>query len=329
MLTFYGSKTRGPVPVDSGSTKLPANVSWIDAFEPTGEERSRLAKVLGTRIPTLENLVEIESSSRLSVEDGTLMMSLPATVKDDTGYPKSTPVGFVVTPDCVATIRFDRLPSFEALSHQICERGDFPAGGVEAVTTLLEMMVDHIADHLERIGGELDDMSHQIFSSKLINPRASLPRRMNRLLAGMLKSIGRHGDIVSRVSQTLLGLSRMPPFIVAKAHPKLSPELKGRLDTMSADLHSLHEFQEHLANKTQFLLDSLLGLANIEQNNVFRVLTVVSVIGIPPTFVASMYGMNFKNMPELEWHYGYAWGLFLIALSAIVPAAWFKFKGWW
>ena len=106
-------------------------------------------------------------------------------------------------------------------------------------------------------------------------------------------------------------------------------DLKARLSTIASDAQSLREFQEHLSEKTSFLLDALLGLSNIEQNNVFRVLTIVSVVGIPPTFFASMYGMNFKNMPEYDWPHGYAYGLTLIACSAIIPAIWFKVKGWW
>ena len=116
--------------------------------------------------------------------------------------------------------------------------------------------------------------------------------------------------------------------MLAKGQGEITPALKDRLDTVSQDLKSLHDFQDHLSNKSQFMLDTVLGLANIEQNNVFRVLTVVSVIGIPPTFIASMYGMNFKEMPELNWHYGYAYGLTLSFLSAVIPAAWFKVKGW-
>lgn len=329
MLTFYGSNTKGPVQVEPDATSLPKHVSWIDAFDPTPDETSRLASLVGARIPTLDNLVEIESSSRLVVENDALMMSLPATVKDAAGYPKATPIGFVVKPDRVVTIRFERLPSFEHLSQQICTRGELPEGGIGATVALIEIVIDHIADLLEHIGGDLDRMSHSIFSNPVINAKSSQPHRTTRAFAGLLQNVGRHGDLASKVSETLLGLSRMAPFIAAKATDHLTPELKTRLDTISADTHSLHEYQEHLSNKTQFLLDLLLGLANIDQNNVFRVLTVVSVIGIPPTFVASMYGMNFKNMPELEWTHGYAWGLTLIAISALGPALWFKIKGWW
>jgi magnesium transporter len=90
----------------------------------------------------------------------------------------------------------------------------------------------------------------------------------------------------------------------------------------------LNEYESHLSDKVQFLVDATLGLINMEQNDLFRLLTIVSVVGIPPTLVASMYGMNFHNMPELSWAYGYQYGLTLIALSAAIPLIWFKIKRW-
>ena len=329
MLTFYGADTKGPIAIAPGSKELPANVHWIDAFDPTPEETQTLAAALGTRIPTHDDLIEIESSSRLAVNDGIILVSLPATVRDADGYPSMTPVGFVVTPERVATLRFARLPSFENLAKEICAKGEVSPGGMGATVTILEIIIDHVADLLERVGGELDSVSRSIFLSESLSGNSHTPRRSGNVLHALLKSIGRHADLVSKVSETLLGFSRIPPFLAAKGAAMTTPDLKTRLDIVAADVKSLHEFQEHLAGKTQFLLDSLLGLANIEQNNVFRVLTVVSVIGIPPTFVASMYGMNFKNMPELNWTYGYPYGLALIVLSALIPAMWFKVKGWW
>lgn len=330
MLTFYGAATKGPIAVDLEAGTLPDAVAWIDAFEPSEHERAFLAQALGTAIPTRDMLVEIESSSRLSTADGALLISLTATVRDGDGYPGTTPVGFVVTPARVATLRFARLPSFENLAREVCAKGDVSPGGMGATVTILEMIVDQIADLLERIGGELDAVSRDIFlNATLTGDSKHRPRRSGDALHELLRSIGRHADLVSKVSESLLGLSRVPTFAITKGAEMTTPELKTRLETIAADTKSLHEFQEHLAGKTQFLLDALLGLANIEQNNVFRVLTVVSVVGIPPTFVASMYGMNFKNMPELDWAYGYPYGLTLIALSALIPAIWFKLRGWW
>ena len=329
MLTFYGHATKGPIDVDRNAGSIPEAVAWIDAFDPSDEERSFLAAALGTAIPTRDMLVEIESSSRLSMTDGALLISLPATMREADGYPSMTPVGFVVTKARVATLRFARLPSFENLAREVCAKGDVSRGGMGATVTILEIVVDHIADLLEHVGDDLDKVSREIFQAAGLGDRKHLPRRSSAAMPMLLRSVGRHADLVSKVSESLLGLSRVPPFVVGKGAEMMTPELKARVATIALDAKSLHEFQEHLAGKTQFLLDALLGLANIEQNNVFRVLTVVSVIGIPPTFVASMYGMNFKNMPELEWHYGYAWGLSLILLSALIPAVWFKVRGWW
>ena len=329
MLSFYGSGTRGAIEVVADPTKLPAHVHWIDAFEPTPSEIDFVRSAMGARVPTLDDLVEIENSSRLAAEDGALIMSLPATTRDQAGYPRATPVGFVVTPQRVATIRFAHLPSFENLAKRMCDKGELLEGGYGATVTILEVVVDHIADLLEHIGGDFDEMSRTVFQTGLLGDKGKRPQNANTRLARMLKTIGRDGDLVSKVSESMLGLTRMVQYMTSKGQGEITPSLKARLQTVSEDAKSLHEFQEHLSNKSQFLLDTVLGLANIEQNNVFRVLTVVSVIGIPPTFIASMYGMNFKEMPELNWHYGYAYGLTLIVLSAVIPAAWFKVKGWW
>ncbi len=329
MLTFYGHETKGSVTVASGAATMPANVDWIDVFAPTADEMGRLEGWLKVRVPRMEDLVEIESSSRLSSDGDTLFMSLPATIRDEIGYPKTTPLGFVVTKACVATIRFDGLPSFENLAKQVAAKGELSRGGMGATVSILEIIVDHLADVLEHAGDDLDAMSRDIFSGNLMSDKDHRPRQANKALRGLLRKVGRNGDLISKVSESLLGLGRMTPFLVAKGASQVTPDLRTRLDTIGQDARSLHDYQEHIASKTQFLLDALLGLANIEQNNVFRVLTVVSVVGIPPTFFASMYGMNFKFMPEYDWTYGYAYGLTLIACSAIGPALWFKIKGWW
>ena len=329
MLSFYGSGTRGMIDAGSDPANLSSDIHWIDAFEPTASEMAFLRVAMGVRVPSLDDLVEIENSSRLSHEDGGLIMSLPALAKDADGYPFATPIGFVVTPARVVTIRFAVLPSFEKLAKQVCSRGDLSKGGYGATVSILEIMVDHIADLLERIGGDFDDMSRAVFQTGPLGHEERRPRNANTRLATMLKTIGRDADLISKASQSMLGLTRIVVYMISKGQNAITPELKERLDIVSQDAKSLHEFQEHLDGKSQFLLDTLLGFANIEQNNIFRVLTVVSVIGIPPTFIASMYGMNFKTMPELDWHYGYAYALTLIVLSAAGPAIWFKVKGWW
>ena len=329
MLTFYGSAAKDPIAVNRNIPAISSAINWIDALDPSPEDISFLERIMKIHIPSHDDLVEIESSSRLAVEGDTLTISLPATIKDASGYPASTPVGLVVSAARLATLRFAHLPSFESLAKQICAKGNLSEGGMGATVSILEIIIDHIADLLERIGADLDAISRSIFATGALSDSEHRPRHSNEKLRELLKTVGRNGDLISKVSESLLGLSRIAPFLVAKGGAMVTPDLKVRIETIGLDAKSLHEFQDHLANKTQFLLDTLLGLANIEQNNVFRVLTVVSVIGIPPTFFASMYGMNFKTMPEYDWSYGYAYGLTLIIASALIPAIYFKVKGWW
>ena len=118
------------------------------------------------------------------------------------------------------------------------------------------------------------------------------------------------------------------PYVATMRGPELPAAVKARLDTLRNDLASLNDYEIHLLNKVQLLMDATLGLINVEQNDIIKVLTVVKVVGVPPTLVASMYGMNFKYMPELDWSWGYPYGLALIAISAIAPLLWFKWRGW-
>lgn len=329
MLTCYGSKAKTPIPLSADATELPRDVHWIDALQPTTEEVALLERCMGVELPDKDDLLEVEASSRMSVIDGAVTLSMPATVRDPGGFPSFTPIGFVVTEKVVATIRFAHLLSFEGLAERIVRDDDRLTGGPEATVCILEIIVDHLADVLEKSAGNLDDVSRRAFERAKGYGRGAATKRSNQVFGEMLFAIGREADLVSKVSESLLVLTRITPFLSAKALPAIAPELRARLDTVVADARSLREYQDHLSNKTAFLLDALLGLSNIDQNNVFRVLTIVSVVTIPPTFFAGLYGMNFKNMPELNWEWGYAFGLAVIALSAIIPAVWFKVKGWW
>src|SRR5262249_36264515 len=151
----------------------------------------------------------------------------------------------------------------------------------------------------------------------------------NRRLRRVMRKIGRYGDLTSKLQDVLLGMSRVLPYVSVNAGPFLDQSLRAKLKSLQRDIASLNDYETHLTNQIQFLLDATLGLTNIEQNNIFRILTVVSVVGIPPTFFASMWGMNFKNIPEYDWAFGYQFGLFVIVLSAIIPFVWFKWRGWW
>ena len=193
----------------------------------------------------------------------------------------------------------------------------------------MDAIADRLADILENIAGELDALSHRLFRSPATEPAARRPpARESADLRIILRRVGHSGDLASKIRDSLLGIGRIVPYVSSHAADWLPPETKARLETVRQDVLSLSDYDAHIVNKVQLLLDATLGLINVEQNNIIKVLTIVSVVGIPPTLVASMYGMNFKNMPELDWSWGYPYGLALIALSAILPVAWFKWRGW-
>jgi magnesium transporter len=312
MLNFYHSKE---VPI------------WIDMFSATDDEIASVAKELNITIPSRADLEEIESSSRLQFEDGWIRLSTPVSAHNDDEGP--TPVGFLVSEKFLVTIRYTEMRAFDATT-KLLGKPNAPACGTDDVlASLIEGMVDYGADMLEQIGVTLNGLSRSIFHEYRKQKSARSIRRKNRELNEALLEIGSNGDHLSQIRESLLGLQRIVPFAAEKAQDWMKPEIQTRLKTVNRDLLSLADFEVHLSNKIQFLLDATLGFINTEQNDIFKVLTIASVVGIPPTFIASMYGMNFHNMPEYSWAYGYEWGLFLILLSTVLPIIWFKWRGWW
>jgi magnesium transporter len=280
-------------------------------------------------VPTLEELKEIESSSRARTENGALYLSTPIVFGGESRNPSATPVGFVLTPDRLITVRFQELTSFKAFLERADAADVMRRGSAGAFVGLMEAIVDRMADVLELIGTELDAISHQLFRAEITKTMdTDRPSRKDADLREILRRVGRSGDLASKIRDSLLGIGRILPYVKGLGADWLPAEGMSRLETLQRDIASLNDYDAHLANKLQLLLDATLGLINIEQNNIIKVLTIVSVVGVPPTLVASMYGMNFRHMPELNWAWGYPYVLALIVLSAVGPLIWFKRRGW-
>ncbi len=326
MLSFHAPGKAG-IEVPADAKTIPSGVNWIDAVRPDPQEIAFLERTLGTEVPTLETLSEIETSSRLRSEKDWLRLSIPMIHRKDGFMPALTPLGFILSRDILLTVRFEHMKAFDV--PEILSRCPMQAGGPSALVAILEVIVDHAADVLEGVGSDLDCLSEEIFETNAANVRRHKPRKDGEQLRLVLRKVGRSGDLTSKIEDMLLGMARMVPYVAANAAPYLEAGIRAKLKSLQRDIASLNDYERSLTDKSQFLLDATLGLTNINQNDIFRLLTVVSVIGIPPTFVASMYGMNFKNIPEFDWSYGYQFGLLLIALSAIIPIIWFKRRGWW
>jgi magnesium transporter len=270
-------------------------------------------------------LSEIETSSRLAVDHGVVYLSIPAVAEGDTADAYLSPTGFILTNSVLVTIRFAPLSTFDAITKQVGQDETLQSSAA-VFTALLEAMVDRGADVLERLGADLNKVSKTVFRGDPSRPKHVV--RSNNVMRRALTTVGTTGDRLALARDALLGIGRIAPFVLSLRQDWITPEFEARLEAVTKDIVSLNDYEAHLSSKVQFLLDAILGFITIQQNDLFKVLTIVSVVGIPPTLVAGIYGMNFKYMPELNWAGGYPFGLAVIVLSGLIPLAWFKWRGW-
>jgi len=307
------------------SSSKPGLPFWVDLLNPTSAEAAQVSTDYSVRVPSRELLQEIETSSRVRADGHVLYVSMPLPLRDEAFGYLPIPLGFILSPDLLITIRYSDIHAFAAVREQVEAAGKMCSEDVFAA--LIDGMVDFSADLLEKLSSDLASVSARAFGRDGVRPPSG--KLLSSTLRGSLNAVGAAGDHLSRIRESLLGLQRIMAFVPVAAASWLRPELKSRLQTAREDLASLVDFEGHLSSNAQFLLDAILGFINTEQNDIFKVLTIASVIGIPPTLIASMYGMNFHDMPELSWRFGYPYGLALIAASIVVPILWFKRRGWW
>jgi magnesium transporter len=307
------------------SQRLQAGTFWVDLLNPTPEETARVAAEYGIQVPSRESLQEIEISSRLRAEGNTLYVSMPLTMQDAATGLAPVPLGFILSQQQLITIRFSDVHAFVEVKKQV-EKGAC-MNSTAVFSALIDSMVDFIADTLEKMSADLAGVSARVFGRQGAPPPRN--KSFTHALRDSVNAVGIAGDQLSRIRESVLGLQRLVGYVAEMTTDWHVPELKSHLKTARQDLVSLVDFESHLSGKTQFLLDAVLGFINTEQNDIFKVLTIVSVVGIPPTLIASMYGMNFHDMPELSWRWGYPYGLALIFASTLVPIIWFKRRGWW
>lgn len=289
---------------------------WIDLLEPSPEEERQVEASLGIDVPTHEEMQEIEASSRLYEEDGALFMTVSVLHKATTDAPESSAITFILAKDTLVTLRYaDPLP-FQTLTRKIERSPGVGGGSAESMLmTLLEQIVDRLADIMEACVADLEAISRQVFGEDGSRDHKEVLRR-----------VGRVGDLATKAKDSLLSLNRMVVFLAAQM--QAGKETRTRLKTLSRDVLSITEHATFVASKVTFLLDATLGLINIEQNNIIKMFSVAAAAFLPPTLIASIYGMNFQILPELGWKFGYPMALGLMVLSAVLPLLYFKRKGW-
>jgi len=296
---------------------------WIDLLNPSLEEEHAVQSALGVEVPTREEMQEIESSSRLYREDDTLVLTANFLYGADTGDFNSTPISFVLTAQALITVRYATPKAFPVFTARCQKSPALVSSGDAVMLHLFEQIVDRLADILERISADMDRASHNIFQRGVTDPA----NKRDRNLKEALLTLGQVGEVTTRASETLLGLSRILTFVSAEKATAVRKENQGTIKTLVRDVRSLVEYANFLNNKATFLLDATLGIINVEQTNIIKTFTVVSVALMPPTLIASIYGMNFQHRPELEWTFGYPLALGLMVATAVLPIWYFKRKG--
>jgi magnesium transporter len=300
----------------------PAGVVWYDLFTPTEEEETGLEALLGIDIPTVEEMAEIEDSSRLYLDGPAAFMTATLPTKADTGHPIAEPVTFILADGRLITVRYATSRAFETFPVR-AERLDLGCSDGETVlVALLDGIVERLADILEAAGRDIDSLSREIFR------RGAAEGGQTQDYREVLQGVGRQGDVVSHVLASLVTLERLVAFFGALRGGQGEKELRARIKSLARDTRFLSEHAHFLAQKVTFLLDATLGMISIQQNAIIKIFSVAAVIFLPPTLVASIYGMNFEIMPELDWLFGYPFALGLMVLSAVGSYLVFKSRGW-
>lgn len=325
MLNVYdwrdGRLVRLDVTVDRGP------VCWIDLVSPTSAETCALGQATKIDFPSRDEMDEVEPSSRLYVEDNGLFMTATLATELDSHEPVRTPVTFILKDGRLFTVRYGQPRSFHVFAaHATYKPGESFATGEAVMIGLIEAVIDRYADALEAKGLELDGISRRIFRKR--NPNAVESHNLQVII----EDIGRAGDFLALIGESLSNLQRLLTYYLAVAEPRagatLDDESRAAIRLAQRDLAALNEYSTALSAKVTFLMDATMGLINLEQSQIIKIFSVAAVALLPPTLIASIYGMNFEVMPELQWRYGYPLSIGAMVLSAALPYFYFRKKRW-
>jgi magnesium transporter len=300
---------------------LPEDALWIDLVDPSPEEDRLVEAHLGIEIPTRQEMADIEPSEILYREKDASYMTVRVICRSESEQPSLVDVSFILTSRALVTVRYDEPRSFAMFASRAVRPGGCRHAPEAVLEGLVETIIDRAAEVLGAVGRNVDHLSRSVFERNRDNSRAR-----NAAFRGAMRSIGRKGDIISNVRESMASLERMLLFLSASAPKKKGAPTAWR--TAVRDVQSIEEHATFLANKVQFLLDATIGLVTIDQNDIIKLFSVVAVIFLPPTLIASIYGMNFELMPELKWAAGYPFALVLMVLAGIAPYAYFRWKQW-
>lgn len=318
MLSAWVPNGKGLQKHEACGLSVPDHAIWLDIVDVTKEEEGFVENLLGFEIPTRAEMQEIEASSRLYREGNASFMTATLLIKTETESPESTAVTFILTPNRLVTLRYAEPWSFRTFTQRASKSGITTAS--QAFVSLMDTTVERLADMLELVGLELDHVSQQVFRKA---------REINDIqLQKALLKIGTCGHILGKVRESLIDKARLMTFSQQSTHDWLDAECQSRMKALVHDVATLSDHASFMSGKISFLLDATLGLINIEQNRIIKIFSIGAVIFLPPTLVASIYGMNFSDMPELHWKLGYPMAMLIMVASVVVTIWVFRRRRW-
>ena len=291
-------------------------VFWIDAVAPDEQEMAWLREVFAIDAEAAEEDADIEFSARAYEEDGALYLRSDFLCgrQQDCGV---VPVKLVLKGDTLISLHDEDVPILRLLRLRLRNR-PLPAGG--AVGLLVEIYardVEHSADALEDIHAELKDIGARVLAE-----RRGSDEEAAEFIARLAVQEERNGTLRRNLMDTRRALSYLA------RERKLDKEQTKIVQQVLRDIESLHSHTAFIFDKINFLMDAIVGFININQNKVVKIFSVAAVAMLPPTLIASIYGMNFEHMPELTQTWGYPMSLALMVVSVVVPFWYFRRKGW-
>lgn len=322
MLNAYVLEAGGLVRRDASAETLRAAL-WIDLYEPSPEEERTVEALLSIDVPTREEMREIESSNRLYEEDGGLYLTTTIVTRLDTDLPQNTQITFILKDGRLITNRYaDALPFRRYVSY--AERHPLNCNTHVAVLAgITEAVVNRVADVIERISADLDDISASVFAR-----HGARRSRLTRNYRAVLERVGMNGELIAKVRESLVSFGRMLAFVQQTGNLTLSNEVRSRLRTLSRDVVAMGDYASFLGNNVSFVLDATLGMISIDQNNILKIFSVVTVFLLPPSVIGAIYGMNFEHIPWAHESWGFMAALGLMLVSSLVPYLLFKRRGW-
>lgn len=328
MITAYVKTQQGIKPVSvQDISDFPEETVWLDLLEPSKSEEQVIESFLGIEVPTSQEIVEIEDSSRFYRREDTIYLTASLLVRLETDQPSTTDIRFILTPAAVISVRYLDSRRFRLFTNRLTYGSMQIQSSDSLMERMIELIIDDLADSIEATALDLDRLAHHVFFSRPgSDTQGASDSHVD--LKETITEIGKYGELVSEARLSVLNMNRLLIFLSQSGDGWWNPDTKAKLQTLIRDVRSLSEHASFLSNRVNFILDGTLGLINIEQNNIIKIFSVAAVVFLPPTLIASIYGMNFKMMPELQWVFGYPVAVLLMIVSAIMPYLYFKRQGW-